>query len=209
MTGRRRLGWLGFAVAIALAVAIPVYAAGPPPSASPSGHPKPDTSPKPGKGNRAAKTPEVAITIDGTVQEGKDGQGRPSYSLTANGTTWELAAGPPWNWSDKTPNPLKAYAGKSVKVTGTTQQGSSELDVETVNGTAIRAPGKPPWAGGPWRVGSTRPGWKPWMAGGKPGNGGGNGNGKALAPGRQKDKSKAGDDNEPAESGEPADSPGS
>jgi hypothetical protein len=203
MTARRRLGLLGFVVAIALAVAIPVYAAGPTSSPAPSGQSKPDTSPKPGKGNQQAKTPEIAVTVEGTVQEGKDGQGRPTYSLTANGKTWELSAGPPWYWGDK--NPLKAYAGKSVTVTGSTHEGSSELDVETVNGTAIRAPGKPPWAGGPWRVGPTHPGWKPWMAGGKPGNG----QGKAGAPGQKKDKTKAGDDTEPAESGEPEGSPGS
>ena len=72
------------------------------------------------------------------------------------------------------------------------------LDVETVDGTAIRAPGKPPWAGGPWAVGSTHPGWKPWMADGKPGNG----NGRAGAPGQSKDKAS---DDEP----EPSESPGS
>ena len=203
MTGRRRLGWVGFVVAIALAVAIPVYAAGPTSSPAPPGQSKPDSSSKPGKGKQGPKAPEIAITVEGTVQEGKDGQGRPSYTLTANGKTWQLSAGPAWYWGDK--NPLKTYVGKSVKVTGSTQQGSSEIDVETVNGTAIRAGGKPPWAGGPWRVGPTHPGWKPWMAGGKPGNG----HGKANAPGQQKDRTKAGDDNEPAESGEPAESPGS
>ena len=189
MTGRRRLGWLGFVVALALAVAIPVYAAGPTSSPAPPGQSKPDKSPKPGNGNQGPKTPEVAVTVEGTVQEGKDGQGRPSYSLTANGKTWELSAGPAWYWGDK--NPLKAYVGKSVKVTGSTHEGSSELDVETVNGTAIRAAGKPPWAGGPWRVGPTHPGWKPWMAGGKPGHGNG----------ADKEKAKASD--------EPEESPGS
>jgi hypothetical protein len=202
MTGRRRLGLVGFVVAIALAVAIPVYAAGPSASPARPGQSKPDMSPTPGKGDQRAKTPEVAVTVEGTVQEGKDGHGRPSYSLTANGKTWELSAGPPWFWGDKNPNPLKAYVGKSVKIAGSTHEGSSEIDVETVNGNAIRATGKPPWAGGPWKVGATHPGWKPWMAGGKPGNG----QGKADAPGQQKDKSKAGDDNE---SDEPAESPGS
>jgi hypothetical protein len=194
MTGRRRFGSLAFVVALALAVAIPVYAAGPSASPGPPGQSKPDKSPKPGKGNQKAKTPEVAVSVTGTVLEGKDGQGRPSYTLTANGKTWELSAGPSWYWGDK--NPLKAYAGKSVTIAGSTHEGSSELDVETVNGTAIRAAGKPPWAGGPWRVGSTHPGWKPWMAGGKPGNG----HGKANAPGQKKDKTKSGDENEPSES---------
>ena len=54
---------------------------------------------------------------------------------------------------------------------GEAEQGSTELDVDTVDGKAIRAPGKPPWAGGPWAVGPTHPGWKSWMANGKPGKG--------------------------------------
>jgi hypothetical protein len=83
-----------------------------------------------------------------------------------------------------------------VKVAGSSATGSSELDVETVDGTPIRAPGKPPWAGGPWAVGSAHPGWKPWMAAGKPGKG----KGAAGAPGQAKDKTKA---------DEPSESPGS
>ena len=195
MTGRRRFGLLAFVALIALAIAIPAFVLAADPSATPAppGQSKPDKSPKPGKGNQKAKTPEVAVTVEGTVQEGKDGQGRPAYTLTANGKTWELSAGPAWYWGDK--NPLKSFVGKSVKVAGSTHEGSSELDVETVNGTAIRAAGKPPWAGGPWRVGPTHPGWKPWMAGGKPGHG----QGKANAPGQTKDKTKS-DENEPSES---------
>ena len=37
-----------------------------------------------------------------------------------------------------------------------------------------------------WVVGSTHPGWKPWMADGKPGKG----LGREGAPGQQKDKTK-------------------
>ena len=40
-----------------------------------------------------------------------------------------------------------------------------------MDGKALREGGKPPWAGGPWVVGATHPGWKPWMADGKPGKG--------------------------------------
>ena len=70
---------------------------------------------------------------------------------------------------------------------GTTHEGTTELDVETVDGATLRAAGKPPWAGGPWVVGSTHPGWKPWMADGKPGKG----LGREGAPGQQsKDKIK-------------------
>ncbi len=120
-----------------------------------------------GKPDKADKGPEVDVTVQGTVQQTTDGQGRPAFTLTAAGKTWELSAGPPWFWGDK--NPLKPYVGKSVTIAGSTDDGGTELDVETVDGTAIRAPGKPPWAGGPWVVGPTHPGWKPWMADGKPG----------------------------------------
>jgi hypothetical protein len=62
------------------------------------------------------------------------------------------------------------------------QEGDAEVDVDTVDGKAIRAPGKPPWAGGPWVVGPSHPGWKSWMADGKPGKG----HGRENAPGQLK-----------------------
>ena len=199
MTRRRRFGLLGAVTVLAMAIAIPVLAADPSPSAAPPGQTKPDKSAKPDKANnpgqqkkaeKAEKGPEVAVTIEGTVQQGTDGQGRPSFTVTAAGKTWELSAGPPWYWGDK--NPLAAYAGKSVKIAGSTHEGSSELDVETVDGTAIRAEGKPPWAGGPWVVGSSHPGWKSWMADGKPGKG----LGRENAPGQLKDKTSDDSENE-------------
>jgi len=137
--------------------------------------PRPDRTPDPvddsetKKGPKSDKQPEVPVTVTGIVKQSTDGQGRPSFSLTAGSTTWELSAGPPWFWGDK--NPLAPYVGKSVTIVGEAEQGGTELDVDTVDGTAIRAPGKPPWAGGPWAVGPTHPGWKDWMAGGKPGKG--------------------------------------
>ena len=137
--------------------------------------PRPDKTPDPAsdsgpnKGPKGDKEPEVPVTVTGIVKQATDGQGRPSFSLTAGTKTWELSAGPPWYWGDK--NPLAAYVGKSVTVAGEAEQGGTELDVETVDGQAIRAPGKPPWAGGPWAVGPTHPGWKSWMANGKPGKG--------------------------------------
>src|SRR5689334_23794562 len=87
MTGRRRVGLLGFVALVGLAVAIPVFAADPlSPSGSPTppGHSKPDKSPKPGQGDRKAKAPEVDVTVTGTVQQGKDGQGRPTFTGSAN-----------------------------------------------------------------------------------------------------------------------------
>ena len=64
-------------------------------------------------------------------------------------------AGPPWYWGDK--NPLKGAVGKTVTIVG--EQSGDEVDVQSIDGTAIRPPGKPPWAGGPLGVGSSHPGW--------------------------------------------------
>ena len=46
-----------------------------------------------------------------------------------------------------------------MTVTGEAAEGSTEVDVLTVNGTVIREPGKPPWAGGWKQVGENHPGW--------------------------------------------------
>ena len=187
----RRMLLVGGAIVVALAIAIPVMGADPSPSGGPPGQSKPeksanpnkpDKAAKPDKAPKAAKTPEVAVTVQGTVTKGTDDKGRPTYSVTASGKTWELSAGPSWYWGDK--NPLNSYVGKSVSIAGSTHEGETELDVETVDGTALRASGKPPWAGGPWVVGETHPGWKPWMADGKPGKG----LGRENAPGQLKDK---------------------
>ena len=177
-----------------LAIAIPVLGADPSPSAVPPGQAKPDKSPNPNRpdkaekkaqkkaAQKAAKTPEIDVTVEGTVQQSTDGQGRPTFTLTAGGTTWELSAGPAWYWGAK--NPLAAYVGKSVTVAGSHDEGSTELDVATVDGTAIRAAGKPPWAGGPWVVGrrtrAGRPGW--------PTASRARGIGQAEAPGQNKDE---------------------
>ena len=183
---RRSAAIISLVGIVALAIAIPVLGADP---SSPPGQTKPDTSPNPGqqknaeKAAKEAKTPELAITVTGTVQQATDGKGRPTFALTAGGKTLDLSAGPPWYWGDK--NPLAASVGKSVTVVGSHHAGSNELDVETVDGNAIRAPGKPPWAGGPWVVGPTHPGWKDWMKDGKPGNG----HGRENAPGQLKKES--------------------
>jgi len=201
---RRRLLLTAGALVACLAVAVPVLgAASPSPSASvtptatptpaataaPAATKAPAASPKPSKAPKSdkAKTPEISATITGTVTQGTDADGRPTFSITAGGTTWTLEAGPSWYWGDK--NPLKASVGKSVTVVGSHRAGSNELDVETVGGKAIRAAGKPPWAGGPWVVGSAHPGWHDWMADGKPGKG----LGRENAPGQNKDKPAGGD----------------
>jgi hypothetical protein len=175
----RRLGLVLASGVALLVIAIPVLAASPSPSGGAA------NSEKPGKVEKADKAPETPVSLTGTVQQSSDADGRPTYTVTVNGKTWTLSAGPPWFWGDK--NPLKAYVGKSVTVAGTTHAGEAEIDVETVDGKALREPGKPPWAGGPWVVGPTHPGWKDWMADGKPGNG----LGRENAPGQLKKESTA------------------
>jgi hypothetical protein len=179
-TRYRRLVLLTGAVVVAFAIAVPVMGADPSPSAGPPGQSNRDKAPK------AAKGPEVSMTVEGTVTQTSDEKGRPKFTLTANGKSWELSAGPSWYWGDN--NPLKAYVGQSVTVVGTTHAGDTELDVESINGKALREGGKPPWAGGPWVVGKTHPGWKAWMADGKPGKGAG----RDGAPGQLKKKTGAG-----------------
>lgn len=125
------------------------------------------------------KGPELAKTLAGTVASSEDAKGRATFTMTVGGVTWELSAGPKWYWGTK--NPLAPFVGKSVEVAGTYHAGDTDLDIDTVDGKALRSAGKPPWAGGPKVVGKGHPGWKD----GKPGNGHGRGN----APGQLKDKS--------------------
>lgn len=132
-------------------------------------------SPKPAKGDKA---PDIAKTMTGTVAGSVDDKGRPTYTMVVAGVTWELSAGPKWFWGAN--NPLAAYVGKSVEVTGTYHASETELDVATVDGKAIRAAGKPPWAGGSKGVGSGHPGWRE----GKPGKG----HGRENAPGQNRAK---------------------
>jgi hypothetical protein len=130
-------------------VAIPALAASPSPGGGPSASGKPD------KGPKASKEPEVTVTLKGTVAVSKDAEGESSYTLTVDGKTVKLDAGPPWFFGDK--HPLAPFVGKTVTITG--EQSGDEVDVQTVDGTALRAPGKPPWAGGWKAVGSIHPGW--------------------------------------------------
>ncbi|MEX1170474.1 MAG: hypothetical protein WEE50_10065 [Chloroflexota bacterium] len=124
------------------------------------------------------KGPELARTLTGTVASSEDGKGRAIFTMTVGGVAWELSAGPRWFWGAN--NPLAPFVGKSVEVAGTYHAGENNLDVDTVDGKALRAPGRPAWAGGPKVVGKGHPGWKD----GNPGNG----LGRANAPGQLKDK---------------------
>jgi hypothetical protein len=139
-------------------VAIPALAADPSPSPAASA-PAAGKTEKPGKGPKDAKekTPEVAVTLTGTVGTTTDADGDAAYTLTVGSTVYTLEAGPPWYWKDK--HPLKPYVGKSVTIVGEQEQGTSDVDVQSVDGTVIREPGKPPWAGGWMRVGKDHPGW--------------------------------------------------
>jgi hypothetical protein len=132
---------------LAIVVAIPVLAASP----TPSGGPGPGN----GKGPKGSHEPEVQVTLTGTVAATTAGDGSTDYTISANGKTLRLESGPKWFWGDK--NPLKAFVGKSVTIVG--EQSGDEVDVQSVDGKPIRAPGKPPWAGGPMVVGKIHPGW--------------------------------------------------
>jgi hypothetical protein len=146
---------------LAVVVAIPVLAASPSPA--PSGHAaasagasgEPDHGGPKDKGPRASHAPEVQVTLRGTVTATTNADGSVDYTLVAGGRSLRLEVGPKWYWGHR--NPLKASVGKTVTVVG--EQSADEVDVQSVDGVAIRQPGKPPWAGG-WKVqGSIHPGW--------------------------------------------------
>jgi len=130
------------ALAILLAVlAVPVLAGGNPNA----------------PGQQKDKKPSSPITITGTVEKAQGEDGEASYTLTDGGKTYTLDAGPKWFFGKN--YPLEPFVGKSVTIDGEVAEGSTEVDVHAVDGTAIREPGKPAWAGG-WRVvGKDHPGW--------------------------------------------------
>lgn len=163
------------ALAIAV-VAVPVLGQAAPAAretaAAPAASEKPGKGPKtdtPGKGPKTAaekaakqKVASNPVSLTGIVGTRTDEDGATVYTLTAGGTTYDLDAGPPWFWGDN--HPLKGLVGDSVTITGEQAEGSTTVDVLTVDGKAIREPGKPPWAGG-WKVvGPAHPGWSQWKA---------------------------------------------
>ncbi len=147
---------------ILAAVALPVVAANPDVGpAGGNGHRGPvaaEKSPGPKSEKvKKAKVPKAPITLSGTVGTTTDAEGETVYTLTSGGTTYTLDAGPAWFHGDK--HPLKAFVGESVSIDGEAAEGSTEVEVASVDGTAIRAAGKPPWAGGWKRLGKIHPGW--------------------------------------------------
>jgi hypothetical protein len=158
----RQILFLGATIVLIGILAIPTLAASPSPSpsgGSSAASPAPDAA-KPSKaprGDKRAKAPEVEVTLTGTLGTRTAASGETEYTLTSGATTVVLDAGPAWFYKDK--HPLKPFVGKTVTVVGDQRQGSTEVDVRSVDGTVIRAAGKPPWAGGWKRVGKDHPGW--------------------------------------------------
>jgi len=107
-------------------------------------------------GQQKEKVPTTPITITGTVEK-STADGETTYTLTDGGKTYTLGAGPKWFFGND--HPLEQHVGNSVTIDGEIAEGSTEVDVHAVNGTALRAAGKPPWAGGWKAVGEKHPGW--------------------------------------------------
>ena len=181
MSRRPILAGIGI-VALLAAVTLPALAAGP--------------SASPGQSNKPEKKAEVAITLHGTIALSTDAKGKETYTLAEGGKTYTLEAGPSWFFGDS--YPLKPYVGKSVTVVGKVTEGTTEVDVESIDGKALRAPGKPPWAGG-WKVvGEKHPGWSQEKADRFKAR-----FGDCFPPGKCKDKAA-----KPAKAGEPDESKG-
>jgi hypothetical protein len=170
MSGRRLITTFGF-VAFLVALAVPALAARPDgqpgpgaehtnnrPSSPPGLANKPDM-PGPDKPHkpRPEKPSKALVTISGSVRQSTDTDGRLVFTVEDGDVTYTLESGPPWFYSDN--HPLRRYVGRHVVVTGEVAEGSREIDVATIDGNALREPGRPPWAGG-WRaVGDGHPGW--------------------------------------------------
>jgi hypothetical protein len=156
-------------------------------------------------GQQKDKTPKSPITLNGTIEKstaaGEDGKGPEAvYTLTDGGKTYTLEAGPSW-FFETGKHPLDPYVGENVKVEGEVAEGSTDVEVISVDGKALREPGKPPWAGG-WKVvGERHPGWSQEKADRMKAK-----FGDCFPPGQCKDKSNAGknhSDDEPGASETP------
>lgn len=118
---------------------------------------KPSKADRSKRRDKPAKAPEVEVTLNGTVGTRTTAAGQVEYTLTVGATTLTLDAGPAWFHKGK--HPLQPFVGKTVTVVGGQREGSTEVAVQSVDGTVIRAAGKPPWAGGWKRVGMDHPAW--------------------------------------------------
>ncbi len=148
--------------------------ASPAAQSTPAPTPKAAATPVAPKTTETPDTEPAPATLKGVLTTGTDADGDPAYFIGAT----RIGVGPPWFWGDK--NPLAPYVGKTVTLTGHMDEGKPastnpngkakaaegpEFEVYTVNGTTVRAPGKPPWAGGPKVVGEKHPGYKGWSQG--------------------------------------------
>jgi hypothetical protein len=133
-----------------VAAAAPTLAADPSPA--PPGHGN-----KPDHAGPKDKAPKEPITVSGAVTKATDDDGETVYQLTAGGKTYTLDAGPAWFMGDD--HPLASRVGDTVTIVGEVAAGSANVEVQTIDGTAVRAGGKPPWAGGWKAVGEKHPGW--------------------------------------------------
>jgi hypothetical protein len=137
----RRTIFLPIMALLLVALAVPVLAV------------KPSSPP----GQAKDKVPTAPITLTGTIETATNADGESTYTLRDGGTTYTLEAGPKWFFGEN--YPLKPFVGKSVTVVGEVAEGSTDVDVKSVDGVALRGEGKPPWAGGWKRVGEAHPGW--------------------------------------------------
>jgi hypothetical protein len=152
-------GAVAVAAILALAVAIPAVGQDPTPTPAPAASEKPGKGPK---AEKAPKVPAVPISVSGRVGTRTDADGDTGYTLTVGATVYDLHVGPPWWWGEN--HPLEDLVGKTVAITGERAQGSTDVDVFTVDGEAVREAGRPPWAGGWKAVGERHPGWSQWKA---------------------------------------------
>jgi hypothetical protein len=109
-------------------------------------------------GQNKDKVEKTPITLQGTIETATNGEGKKDYTLTDGGKTYRLEAGPRW-FFDEGAYPLDKYVGQSVTIEGEIAAGSDEVEVISIDGTALREPGRPPWAGGWKAVGERHPGW--------------------------------------------------
>jgi hypothetical protein len=109
------------------------------------------------RSDQAAKVPATDVSLTGMVGTRTAADGTSEYTLTTGDTVLSLDAGPAWFFGNA--YPLAPFVDQQVTIVGEQREGSTTLDVHSVNGTALRDPGKPPWAGGWKTVGERHPGW--------------------------------------------------
>ena len=127
--------------------------------------------------------PEVAVTVQGTVTKGTDDKGRPTYSVTAERQDVGALGGPELVLGRQEPAQRLSSASRSRSREARTKVRPSWMSrPSTARRYARRASRRGPADRG--SSGETHPGWKPWMADGKPGKG----LGREDAPGQLKDK---------------------